>query len=311
MNSLATAVAARRAVLPFYSPYHFIYRKSLPSPTAGEQEEQRLLHFGAAVDERRWDDSATATSFLYQILRWDSQIAGVPTVKVRAILFATPALSLESVRRFVRELEAQGIRYAVMEVPVEDIRVLQGLNEAAWQLLETRLHYVHDALNTLAEARYPVRAATRAEQSTIGEVSRNNANPYDRFHADPFFTKQQADTFLAEYAAAAVAGYCNEVLVPNDPDVVLDSFLALSYFASSSTSGLDVARAVLAAVGPANKGWHRKLLSEALYRAKDNHASVMLMTTQATNRAAVHNAEQLGFRLGTVTHTIRWATSGG
>ena len=66
-------------------------------------------------------------------------------------------------------------------------------------------------------------------------------------------------------------------------------------------------RVALTAVGLANKGWHKKLLSETIYYARDNGASFVLMTTQATNRAVIKNAENLGFNLGSTSHIFSFS----
>ncbi|MBD2715736.1 hypothetical protein KBK19_11885 [Microvirga sp. STR05] len=197
-----------------------------------------------------------------------------------------------------------------MEVPAEDIRLLQGLTQAGWRWNETRLHYYRGQLADFEEPRYAVRLAQPAEAVGVGQIAAAARNDYDRFHADPWFGTERADAFLARYGAAATEGYCDAVLVPDEPSVPIDSFLAVSDLGQDAAAlGVGLSRVVLTAVGPANRGWHRRLVSETVYRARERGASFVLMTTQATNGAVIRNAEKLNFALGSTTHILSYSTA--
>jgi dTDP-4-amino-4,6-dideoxy-D-galactose acyltransferase len=147
----------------------------------------------------------------------------------------------------------------------------------------------------------PTRTARLDESELIAAISASNRNANDRFHADPAFGSAIADEFLAEYARAAVRGYCDEVIVPEQPEVV-DSFLAINYLESEAqVLGIGLGRVVLTAVGSRNRGWHRPLVAETLYRVRERGGEVVFMTTQAANAAVINNAQRLGFALGGVT----------
>jgi dTDP-4-amino-4,6-dideoxy-D-galactose acyltransferase len=193
------------------------------------------------------------------------------------------------------------------EVPTEDTELLQALTGSGWRLVETRLLFYHDQVASFEYPRYSVRAAESAEAEVIGQISATARNPYDRFHADPWFSEDRADAFLARYASAAVQGYCDTVLVPDEPALPLDSFLAISDLASDAeVLGIGLSRVVLTAVGPQNRGWHLRLVAETVQRAKQNGARYVLMTTQATNRAVFRTCEKLGFQLGGSSHVLAY-----
>ena len=61
-------------------------------------------------------------------------------------------------------------------------------------------------------------------------------------------------------------------------------------------------RIPLTACLPENKGWHYHLCLAALAEAKSRQANALVMTTQAGNKAVIHNCEKLGFRLGSTFH---------
>jgi dTDP-4-amino-4,6-dideoxy-D-galactose acyltransferase len=179
------------------------------------------------------------------------------------------------------------------------------LTASGWRLVETRLLFYRDDLKMFNQDRYPVRLAKLEEEEHIARISAENRNDYDRFHADPWFGAARADSFLARYASAAVRGYCDAVLVPNEPDLPVQSFLAVSDLKDdSAATGVGLSRVVLTAVGPQNKGWHLKLVSETVHRAREKGDQAVLMTTQATNRAVFRTCEKLGFKLGGSSHIL-------
>ncbi|QNH61483.1 hypothetical protein [Hymenobacter sediminicola] len=239
---------------------------------------------------------------------WDTDFFGVPTYRVFTVLFA-PAASLANLtqvlRDFQQELSAQGPVYCFVEVPAEDIRLLQVLTQSGWRWNETRLHYYRSQLGEFAEPRYPVRLAQPAEAAYIGRIAAAARNDYDRFHADPWFGPERADDFLARYAAAATEGYCDAVLLPNLPGLPVDSFLAINDLTADAVAmKTGFSRVMLTAAGPENRGWHQRLVSETVYRARERGAEFVLMTTQATNGAVIRNAEKLNFALGATTHIL-------
>ncbi|WP_143434797.1 GNAT family protein [Hymenobacter roseosalivarius] len=279
-------------------------------PTEPQQEL-----FGAGRAARFGTGSANEVVFtheagqlLYAALPWDSDFFATPTYRLFTGLFAEkcpPADRVAAVRSFQRQLAATGAYYCFSEVPCEDTMLLQTLTASGWRLVETRLLYYRDNLLAFGQPRYPVRLARPEEAAHMAQISAAARNEYDRFHADPWFGAARADAFLARYASAAVQGYCDAVLVPNEPGLPLDSFLAISDLpADSAALGVDLSRVVLTAVGPENRGWHVRLVSETVHRARERGAQAVLMTTQATNRAVVRTSEKLGFQLGGSSHVL-------
>ncbi len=308
---LSHLLAARAAALANYSPYYFLRHLS------GERQ-QHLFGTGAAA---RWNEQAGAEvvdtsadlveiQWLLRQLPWDSEYFGTPMFRLFTGLFdAQTNLSAlaDSARALRRHLAARnGAFYAFSVVPAEDVRLLQGLTAAGWRLVETRTTFYRDQLPDVDFPRYPVRAARAAEAPHLGQLVAAARNPYDRYHADPWFGDARADAYLARYAENTVAGQlAATVLVPDVPGLAVDSFLAISDLGQDSSAlNTRLSRVLLTAVGPANRGWHAKLVSETLHRARALGHEAVLMTTQATNHAVFRTCEKLGFRFGATAHVL-------
>lgn len=310
-RSLAELAAARAAALAYYSPYYFLRQLSA-------SRQQELFGTGRAV---RWRQQSGAelfssastsepVSWLLRQLAWDSNYFGAPVFRLFTGLFGARTTTADLT------LAAQALRgqlaahapgfYAFGLVPAEDVQLLQGLTAAGWYLVETRLTYYRDQLAGVDFPVHPVRAATAGEAAHIGRIAAAARNPYDRVHADPWFGQARADAYLARYAENAVAtGLATTVLVPNEPLLPVDSFLAISDLeADAAAMDTRLSRVLLTAVGPANRGWHLKLVAETLRRAQVVGHEAVLMTTHATNHAVFRTCEKLGFRLGATTHVL-------
>lgn len=263
---------------------------------------EQWQQFGRRTGEHRL--MLAGVEFLYTNLAWDSAFFSRTMARLQIVLFG-PGHSAKDLTQALREFNSAlveaGINHCYCEVAAADILLLYALGSAGWGLTETRLQYYHDELTTVVEPRRSVRAAQPDEAELIASISATNRNSNDRFHADPAFGPELADAFLAEYARATVRGFCDVVLVPEQPEV-LDSFLAVSFMQTEAQLvGANLGRVVLTAVGPRNRGWHRALVAEALYRVRERGGQMVFMTTQAANAAVVRNAQQLGFKLGGVT----------
>lgn len=309
--NIGQLVAARAAELAYYSPYFFL-------PQFSGELQQALFGTGAI---ERWYRTLGAETYhhaaspadvywLLHQLEWDSAYFGAPVYRLFTGLFGsqTSTTQLAQAAMALRQHLVARTKafYAFCVVPAEDVRLLQGLTAAGWQLVETRLTYYRDQLPAFDHPRFPVRAATVEEAAHIGQIAARVRNPYDRLHADARFSDARADAYLDQYAQNTVAGnLAAVVLVPNVVGLPIDSFLAVSDLESDATAlGAQLSRVLLTAVGPANRGWHVKLVAETLHRARELGHEAVLMTTQATNHAIFRSCEKLGFRLGATGHVL-------
>ncbi|WP_345126470.1 hypothetical protein [Hymenobacter antarcticus] len=306
-------VTARAAKLALQSPYH-ILRELAVTPQQERFGTGAALRFAAESQGEVLSMASGHGQWLLQGLPWDSDYFGTPTYRLFTGLFGADAEAgqLEASAAALRwELAGRGPFYAFSVVPAEDVALLQALTGGGWRLVETRLNFYCPTAAATLPAPAPVRLALPEEAAAIGQIAAAARNSYDRFHADPWFGEERADAFLERYAASAVAGAtADAVLLPDEPGLPVDSFLAISDTpAAPDLPGSAFSRVLLTAVGPRNRGWHVKLVAETVRRAAGLGFPYILMTTQATNGAVFRTCEKLGFRLGSTSHVLACYTA--
>jgi dTDP-4-amino-4,6-dideoxy-D-galactose acyltransferase len=306
MSELDKAYTERSGKLFFYSPYNFL--KGLDNELQLKQFVQAKIKKFTKPDSNHSIYTVVVNGssffFLYSYLPWDTSFFQVKTFKLYTVLYTQPQAETltKAILAFREYIMSSEKAYCFIEIPAEDILLLQCLGNAGFRTLETRLTFYHDKLESFNHQRYPVRKTTHHDIATVGRVAAEMRNEYDRFHSDSLFSQEQGDQFLRAYAEATVNGYCDTVLVPAEPGLPSEAFLAISHLQNDSDKiNCQLARIVLTAVAPSCKGWHLKLVSETTHYAKNLGARYLLMTTQATNRAVFRTTEKLGFKLGGTT----------
>ena len=290
--------------------------------------EQCLGHVALSLDDERTGPVGDASSrsgavVRYRRLSWDSAHFGVPMFRIESAQWAdgtgaaaAVASSIAALQALVRSESERG--HVSAEVPAEDVVTAQALGLAGFRLIETRVTYFRDDLQSFtAEPRWRVRAATPDDIADLRAVAAGARNAFDRYHADPFFSPEQADGYLATYAEASVRGLADLVLMPDEPAGSPPG----AFFTATMTQppacplglhhdcgfAVAVGRIPLVAVGPERQGWHLRLLAEMSHRFRERGMEVACMTTQATNRAVIRNCEKLGYRFGRLTHLFAWS----
>ncbi|WP_285373336.1 hypothetical protein [Pseudomonas sp. lyk4-TYG-107] len=259
-----------------------------------------------------FSDDENQTTVYYRHLQWDSEYFGVPTYRIELMCsesIAKPAI--DSYRKCINSLslklkEAHGSAYLFAEIPSEAIFPIQALCLSEWRLVETRLTYYTDQIQSYNyPKRFPVRDATLADIENLKSTAMKSRNDFDRFHADYFFSEQIADKFLATFVENSVRGFADITLVPNPDENSADAFLTANLLpANPSIPDKSSARMILSAVGEKRRGWYVKLISEMSYIFKDKGIDVAFMTTQSTNKAVIRTWEKLGYSYGKSSHVF-------
>ncbi len=304
----STLVANRAAMLALQSPYNFL-RDLAVAPQQQRFGTGAALRFATESHGEVLSMASGHGQWLIQDLPWDSNYFNTPTYRLFTGLFgaaAEPGQLVASAVALRQELAARGPFYAFSVVPAEDVAMLQALTGGGWRLIETRLNFYCPTGTATLPAPSAVRLAQPEEAAAIGRIAATARNDFDRFHADPWFGTERADAFLARYAEAAVAGTAaSAVLLPAEPGLPTDSFLAISDTpATPDLPGSGFSRVLLTAVGPQNRGWHLRLVAETIRRAAGLGLPNVVMTTQSTNRAVCRTCEKLGFRLGSTSQVL-------
>lgn len=295
----------RRDVLIHYMPTSFFrnnieksFTYFISNPILELNEGKRLFSVNIEGEEY---------NFIYEFLNWDSDFFKTPTFKLNFVLFCEKNYQnlVKAILHFKEEVIKDN--YIFIEIPSEDIFVIQALNENLFRLVETRMTYYLD-LENFKNERYSVREATLNDVSNLTRVSSEMVNPFDRFHADICFDEKIADSFLGVFAQESVKGFADYVMIPNEEGIPPDSFLTAKYYKNWwSDIDIKVSKMVLSAVSSeTNRGWYIKLISEMAFHLKDIGAKYALMHPASTNKAVIHTYEKLGCKLGKVTHILSY-----
>lgn len=247
--------------------------------------------------------------FITELLTWDTAFFKKPMYKIHYVLYnhAEHETLLLSVRKFISLFQhyTNNNHYCYIDIPSEDIGLIQALTESSFRLVETRIHQYIDLRNSVFE-RFPARIAECSDISNLSRVAYEMRNDFDRFHADVYFDNTNADEYLAKFAAETVKGFADITIVPCDASTPPDALFAANYLRDEwSKIGRNVSQFVLAVASSKTcKGWYVKLLSELCFRLRTFGADYIITNTQTTNRAAIHANEKLNFKYGHTTHIL-------
>jgi hypothetical protein len=234
-----------------------------------------------------------------------SQISQGSTEKIDALSSRNPNVCASTAETFFSMCKKQGIHAVFSIVDVRDIATLQELTAAGAEVIETRLTYHRSLGDFTSTDRFATRVATAEDIPSLQMAAVEMVNPFDRFHADPIYSKDHADRLMAEWIRASITGgYADGVLVPDAP--APKAFYTYKLGRQEwELYGVKLAQYVLSAVHTEFRGWHLKLVSELNHLMKSLGAEHGYTVTQATNSAVIRNMEKLGFRLGGTEIVVR------
>ncbi len=240
--------------------------------------------------------------FVIKKLDWDTKYFGFNNYRIELVLYKHTSVNL--LRKAIIKLLEKDLlvnSYVMVNVPSEDITLLQALGNTPFKLVETRLNYYLDGISNFENERYKVRYATVNDIPNLVSVAKKSRNIYDRIHADLSFTSEMADDYLGTFAEESVKGFADFVLVPDVPDLKPFGFLACNN--PVQVYEKRIAKLVLAAVdNSVERGWLYKLLVEVIYKLKSEGCDILTTITQSANRPAIHIWERAGFKLAFTTH---------
>lgn len=241
--------------------------------------------------------------FIVKKLPWDSDYFGFPCFSVEYVLFNHSDYNIlrNALNAFIKS-NLMPNSYYTINVPSEDIVLVQALSSTGFNLVETRLNY----FLKLNENHSPtnidiIKEANLTDIPHLRSVAIKMRNRFDRVHADPTFSQDAADQYLAKYVEESVKGFADIVLKVVDDKGVPFGFLAGNY--PIELSGIRVSKLVLAAVDSSiQKGRLYDLLREMIYRVKLKNADYLTTITQAANIPAIRAWEKAGFSMFKATH---------
>jgi len=303
MAGFSEMLDLKAAELLFYSPFSFLH-------TVGDY----ILTTETFIDPLKNDISdgvckissveveGNGHYFVWKELSWDSEYFRRRVIRLDLVLFDHRRADIagRAISRFLDDT-IHNNDYIFINVPCEDLLLLQCLSGTGFSLIETRLNYYFSGFDAAVPSLMPVRKASVDDIPALKDVAMHMRNRYDRVHADPAFTAEEADTYLGTFIEESVKGFADLVLVPDVPGEKPFGFLAANY--PKPVLGLNIAKLVLAAVDNSKqKGWLHHLLSGVIHVLKGQKTDILTTITQASNKPAIRCWEKAGFRLGYVTH---------
>lgn len=288
-------------ILKYYSPFSFLRNLS--------DEKQILLTkdlFNTCIEEVVLIDGEII-KFYYKKLTWDTDYFGQPMYKLISVLYDDVPYSYlkKAIGMFFFQKNWEENSIISIEIPSEDIKLIQALGENGFKLIETRLTYFNDNLKKFEYKRFNVRQAKLEDSIILQSVAKNMRNDFDRFHADQTFPQLKADEYLSTYIENSIKGFSDYVMVPNEENVPCEAFLTANYLKNEwDNIGLNASKMVLSAVSSSCRGWYVKLISEMTYHLRELGSQVIFMNTQSTNKAVIKTWESIGYRYGSCVHIL-------
>lgn len=244
-------------------------------------------------------------------LEWDSHYFSRPTYRVEFCEWPEHAqnpidLLTQSIFQLRAVLSKRHNHYSLFaEIPSEDLIALQSMGAGGLRLIESRVTYYHNKLQNFQGIPYPVREAQMEDIVHLRQLAREVRNPYDKFHADSFYSQAIADKYLADYIENAVKGFADVVLVPADDNRLPDAFISASIFSDmTSKLKLRIWRSNIGAARRTRFDWYRRLLLAISCYLQARGADIIFGTTQSPNRTAIRFFEKIGYRYGRATHVF-------
>lgn len=245
-------------------------------------------------------------------LPWDSQFFGYGVGKINGIFplsdpyYRPYADYTNAIKALINLAKEKGIKYFFTNVDPRDLAMIRSIGSLGFSLIETRVYYQRDIRNYEYKERYPVRVADDKDIESLGWTARTMVNMYDRFHSDPFIDPEDANRLMIKWVEASIReNFADVTIVPNFHKPA--AFCTVKYHKDKWEKWkLNLSQSVvLGAVDPEYRGWYRKLISEINYHLREIGAEHTYVSTQVTNKPAVHTFESLGYRFGKCEHVFR------
>ena len=282
----------------FYHPYNFL----IPSPHA---EDLFLNGINQALVKHKatriFDDYGN--SLIFELLDWDTEFFGRPIYKIHFLeLIANSSIAHidELFKQMLSSLPGRSEKpYLFMEIPSEDLEILEAVSQSGWKMIETRLTYYHPDISLFeTEILNRTRLANHEDIDDLRKTAIGTRNHFDRFHSDSHFSDAEVDRFMGVFIENAVNGREDYVVVPKHGP-------ANAFFAGSKAEidpDISVGRMTLSAVSAERKGWHIDVTQALCCYFQHDNIQTAVMTTQSTNRAVLANLVKLNFRFGRASH---------
>jgi ribosomal protein S18 acetylase RimI-like enzyme len=251
-------------------------------------------------------------------LSFDSDLLGISCGRIAAIGALTELDAIAISQQAIDLASALKIEHLSVRSNSDDLILLDALQACGFEPVDAILTFTRSLHNFSPIASDPqIRPATLKDIEPVGEIARH-AFSIDRFHVDPFITKECADELHFQWAKNSVLGTAgtaaNAVVVATDEDDRPIGFATCKLnLGTFKTLGKFVGTIVLVATSEAarGQGFGRRMTGQALNWLLQNGVDIVEVGSQAVNKPAARLYESAGFQLTDHSVSVRkWLGTG-
>lgn len=312
LSSLAPAtVRAGVEAAQLTSPHAFI--RALNTKYDLSTHLDHLLRPLAEEDDLRIANGSGARErwVLAERLPWDSGFFGRGVARLHTVaaptgpvdLRADTAPEVAALGAALDVAQSRGISYVFAAVEATALPMIRTLQATGFELIETRASY-HMRL-AATEKRGETRLATEADIPSLARAAQESVNPFDRFHADPAITPEDANRMMHEWVRASIAATFADATIVPDLEAP-EAFCTVKHHQEHWEGWkLKLGQPVLSAVSPRHRGWYVRIIAAVHEHLRSVGAEHSFLVTQITNNAVIRSWEKLGYQFGKGEHVFR------
>ena len=168
---------------------------------------------------------------LLKNLTWETKYFNFPCYSIELILFDhDDYLILRSAINTLVNLHLPKDSFCKINIPSEDLILIQAISSTRFNLIETRLNYVLKLdSNVQSQFNKIIKKSENSDAYYLSNIAKKMSNKYDWIHADPTFSDETANEYLGMFAEESVKGFADIVLQCMNENEIPFGFLAANY----------------------------------------------------------------------------------
>ena len=295
-----------------WSPFDFIKGVS-PEGDRAVQVASLLRDIDPADDLRMAYRLTTGTDVAVcaERLPWDSTFFGYGVARLHGIFplkkngYCPEADYTPAIDALTDLAKGRGIRYLFAVVDSRDLPTTRALTARGFSLIETRLYFHQPLRHYEHPRRFRCRLATAADVECLTALARTIENPFDRFSADPFITRDQVVRLMETWIRASLLqGFADATFITDSSSP--GAVCTVKYHQDKATAWkTSIAQLMLAMASPRPGNGFVGVISELNYYLKALGMDHVVYTTQITNRGIARVGQHLGFKFGKGDYVFR------
>lgn len=244
-------------------------------------------------------------------LPWDSAFFGYGVARLHGVFplrkdgYCANADYTPAIDALTALAKSRGIRYLFAVVDGRDLPTSRALTGRGFSLIETRLFFHQSLRNYQYPRRFRCRLATESDVECLTALARTIENPFDRFSADPFITRDEVVRLMEAWIRASLLrGFADATFITDSPSP--GALCTVKYHRDKSAAwNTSIAQLMLAMASPRAGNGFVGVISELNYYLKELGIEHVLYSTQLTNRGIARVGQHLGFKFGRGEYVFR------